>query len=279
LEAGGPEPQPFGSFAPQGIVRRVLDRTRAAGPGYLQTRLAFLLRRIAIQNLAGRPVDIEALGAKMRLYPYNNVCEKRILFTPQFFDPEERALIKARLRPGFQFIDVGANIGGYALFVAAEAGPDARILAVEPQPDIYARLIYNIRLNPFFSVKAIQCAVADKDGELTLFIDRENKGESSVKVMSRDRQGQSVQVAARTLFGLVTDEGFTRIDAIKLDTEGAEDLILEPFFHQAPEALWPGLMVLERGGTRWHVDLAALLAARGYRVLAETRNNTIFARA
>jgi hypothetical protein len=75
----------------------------------------------------------------MRLYPDGNVCEKRVLFTPQYFDPLEREMLAGRLREGFRFIDIGANIGAYSLFVAAKAGPSARILAVEPQPEVFAR--------------------------------------------------------------------------------------------------------------------------------------------
>lgn len=44
-------------------------------------------------------------------------------------------------------------------------------MAVEPQKDVFARLSYNIAQNPFHTVKAVACAVADKTGELTLFID------------------------------------------------------------------------------------------------------------
>ena len=84
---------------------------------------------------------------------------------------------------GFTFVDVGANIGGYSLFVAAHAGPRPRILAVEPQPDVFDRLTYNIRQNPFGTVKAVACAVADKAGEVTLFLDARNRGESSVKIV------------------------------------------------------------------------------------------------
>ena len=73
------------------------------------------------------PVDIETLGARMRLHPYNNVSEKRVLFTPQFFDPEELAILRGRVRDGFTFVDVGANIGAYALFVGVLAGPAGRI--------------------------------------------------------------------------------------------------------------------------------------------------------
>ena len=33
---------------------------------------------------------------------------------------------------------------------------------------------------------------------------------------------------------LLNREGLTRVDAIKLDVEGAEDLMLDPFFRDAP---------------------------------------------
>jgi FkbM family methyltransferase len=90
------------------------------------------------------------------------------------------------LRDDFVFLDIGANIGGYALSVAAHAGPGARILAIEPQPEVYERLVYNIRQNPFATVKALDCAVADRDGEITLFVHHDNRGESSIRIVSND---------------------------------------------------------------------------------------------
>src|SRR4051812_35209368 len=96
---------PFGSFAPKGVVRWVIERTRALPNRNWGRRLSFVLRRIALRALKGEPADIETLGARMRLHPYNNVCEKRVLFTPQFFDPEERAILESRLHDGFTFID------------------------------------------------------------------------------------------------------------------------------------------------------------------------------
>ncbi|MDJ0931990.1 hypothetical protein [Breoghania sp.] len=70
----------------------------------------------------------------MRLYPFANVCERRVLFTPQFFDAEERALLADHIRDDMIFVDVGANVGIYSLFVAGLVGPEARIIAVELQP-------------------------------------------------------------------------------------------------------------------------------------------------
>jgi FkbM family methyltransferase len=268
-ETGQPE---FGTFAASGLVATLLGWTRSMPASWLGKRLGFMLRRIAISRLNGKPVDAESLGARFRLYPYNNVCEKRILFAPRDFDEAERQLLISRLHPDFVFLDIGANIGGYALAVAAKAGPRARIVAFEPQPDVFERLVYNIRANPFGTVKAMAVAVADRDGEITLFLDPRNKGEASVKIVSADETRQ-VRVTSRTLLGIAQDEGFGHIDAIKLDVEGAEDMILKQFFGEAPLALWPKLIIVERGEDRWSFDLLAYLAERGYAPIGGTRNN------
>ncbi|MCG6121219.1 MAG: FkbM family methyltransferase [Microvirga sp.] len=269
---------PFGAYAPSGLVAWVLDRTAEAKDAWLSKRISFLLRRIAIARLRGKPVDVERLGARMRLFPYNNVCEKRVLFTPQFFDPDEREILRAHLRDGYVFVDIGANIGAYSLFVAANAGADARILCVEPQPAIFDRLVYNIRQNPGAVIKAVDCAVADKPGELTLFLDPRNSGEASVKIVGSG-QAQPIRVPATTLLELVEAEGYGHIDAIKLDVEGAEDIILEPFLRNAPAALHPRMIIVEDGSGRWQIDLPEFLAGCGYRLLRKTRLNLVYEKA
>jgi FkbM family methyltransferase len=267
----------FGTHGIGRILGGVLPVTRSMPSTWLGRRIAFALRVIGTWSLRGKPVDIETFGARMRLYPYNNVCEKRLLFTPQFFDPEERAFLEQRVKPGFVFVDVGSNVGGYSLFVAQLAGGTGRVLAVEPQPHIFERLVYNIRQNAAGIVKALDCAVADKTGEVTLFVDPRNAGESSVKIMG-NVEGTAIKVPAKTLLQLLSDEGFDHVDAMKIDVEGAEDLILEPFLRDAPESLWPPLLVIENGTGRWQIDLIGLLGQRGYTLVKRTRVNLIFER-
>jgi FkbM family methyltransferase len=217
------------------------------------------------------------MGARFRLYPDRNVCEKRILFTPDYFDRTEREFLASRIGPNFVFLDIGANVGGYSMAMAALAGPGARILAVEPQPRIFERLIFNIGQNPFGTVKAVDCAVADRNGEVTLFIDPRNQGESSVKIVGSTGQTQ-LKVPARTLLDLVTQEGVDHVDAIKIDVEGAEDLILEPYFREAPEALWPKAILMENSVGVWQIDLPKLLNEKGYRPVAMMRRNLAYVR-
>ncbi len=54
-----------------------------------------------------------------------------------------------------------------------------------------------------------------------------------------------MRVRAKKLLTLVREEGYAKIDAIKLDIEGAEDLVLDPFLSEAPPALWPRLIIME----------------------------------
>ncbi|GJE38345.1 FkbM family methyltransferase [Methylobacterium persicinum] len=271
--------RPYGTYAPAGLVAAITRRTNSIGSeNWFGRRLALMLRRIAISMLGGKPLDVTRYGARMRLHPYNNNCEKKVLFTPQFFDPQERALLKERLPEDCVFLDIGANIGAYALFVAAFAGPRARIVAVEPQKDVFERLSYNIAQNPFHTVKAVACAVADKTGELTLFIDPRNRGESSLRIVGTN-EGAQITVPAVTLIDLLDSEGLTRVDAIKLDVEGAEDLILEPFLREAPESLLPRLLLIENGTGQWQLDLPKLLKEHGYRELPPSRLNLMFERA
>ncbi len=272
------ETRPFGTFAPSGLTRWVIDRTRGLPGGWVARRIALMLRRVGMKSLKGQPLDLETFGVRMRLSPYRNVCERRILFTPQYFDIDEIKLIAAHAREGFTFIDVGSNVGWYALLVARKAASSSRILAVEPQPEIFDRLIYNIRQNPFATIKAVDCAVADKTGELTLFLDPLNRGEASLKIVNSS-QTETIRVPTVTLLDLVKREGFERVDAVKLDVEGAEDLILDPFFRDAPPTLYPSVLIIPDVPERWQVDVTKLLEDKGYRQVLQTKMNLVFERA
>jgi FkbM family methyltransferase len=272
------EAPPFGAYAPTPLQRRLIAFCRRQPDTWLGKRLAFLARRFVMTGL-DHPLDVEVFGQRMRLNPFNNVSEKRVLFTPQYFDEREREILRRHIRDGYVFIDIGANVGGYSLFVASQAGSSARILAIEPQPIVFDRLVHNIGLNPTGTVKAIACALADKEGEMTLFLPARNKGEASVKYVGTPGGGdQYVQVPARTLINLLRDEGIDRIDALKIDVEGAEDLILKPFLAEAPAKLLPRLVVIENARDRWQTDCILLLERAGYRQIAQTRLNVVLER-
>jgi FkbM family methyltransferase len=271
---------PFGRHQPQGALRRLLKFTQGARTHWLGQRAALLVRHFGLRRLRARPVDVtvDTLKANMRLYPFNNACEKRLLFTPQLSDREERRFIAERIAPDMTFLDIGAGCGAGSLFVALRAGPRARVLAVEPQPLLYERLVYNLRQNPAATVKAFDCAVADAERPVTLFYNPFDLAETSMRIVNVESGGGEFSAAAKSLATLAREEGLERIDVLKLDVEGAEDLALEPFLASEPESLWPRALILAYSPARWDANLLDLLQSRGYVQVARTRVYVMYER-
>ena len=270
--------QPWGHFAPSSVVERLRGFSSARSQGYLGKRLAFLTRKLAMNGLA-ECVDVEVFGYRMRIEPFTNLAEKRVLFTPQYFDPVERDWLKRILPADAVFIDIGANVGAYSFFAASCVGPTARIIALEPQPDIFRRLTENLAFNPGVPIEAVQLAVADVEGTIQLFLDHNNAGESSMRrIASHSERAGAIDVEAKPLAQIVAERDLPRIDALKIDIEGAEDLALVPFFESASEALFPTLMIIENSPESWQTDCIALARRHGYQVVAETRLNVVLMR-
>ncbi len=272
---GGASASGFGQYAPGSFQRAIMRLTAGMPDTWIGRRLAFLFRRFGLLSLNG-PLDVTLFGHRLRLYPFRNVCERRALFTPQYFDLRERTLIAERMPEDPVFIDIGANVGLYSFYVADRARGKARIVAIEPQSDIFQRLTANIGFNPGVGITPLDCAVGGENGSMTLFIDPGNRGESSVRMIGDAGSDTAIRVPTKTLLTILEEEGIDRIDALKIDVEGAEDMILFPFFKEAPAHLHPGLIVLERSDDAWHQDCRALLAEHTYRLIEETKLNLVF---
>jgi FkbM family methyltransferase len=274
---------PYGTHPPGRLPQAVLAVTRRLPANWLGLRISMPLRRMAIDSLGDHPIDTTLWNAQVRLYPRCNSCEKNALFTPQMFDLHERnalaAALDRRLAAGasFTFVDIGANVGLYSLFVAARGGDRARVLAIEPQPGILERLAYNRRANPQFNIDIVPVAVADHEGEIDLLIDARDSGGTRLnKGSTAPDGGETVRTRCRPLATILCEAGVMAVDALKIDIEGAEDWALAPFLRDASEALLPGLILIEDRPDDWAVDLYALLRERGYIVASRSKHNVVF---
>ena len=274
---------PYGSHAPDAFTRAVLAMTRRLPANWLGLRLSMPLRRVAINGLRGRPVDTDIWNLRMRLYPSRNSCEKNALFTPQMFDRLELGVLAAavaeRIAEGktFTFVDIGANVGLYSLYVASRGGNRARILALEPQPGIVDRLRFNVQANANGTIVILPLGVADRESEMDLVIDQRDSGGTRLDKGGKPAQGTaSVRVACRPLAAILDQSGISSIDALKIDIEGAEDLALAPFLETAARPLLPRLVLIEDRPQDWSIDLYRLMQDRGYTTTARSRQNAVF---
>lgn len=259
----------------------VVAATRAMPANWLGLSIAKLLRKLTLQRCryTGEGIDTDLWGLRLRLYPARNGCEKGALFTPQMYDVTERAAIKGAIgicaAHPFTFIDIGANAGLYSLYVAAETCDRARIIAIEPQPAMVERLIYNIKVNMLRSIAVIPAAVTASEGTVLLGLNPRDAGGAGV--LGKRPGNPAITVAARPLAAILDDAGVDRIDALKIDIEGAEDEALAPFLASAPASLLPRLVIIEDSRNEWGADLFGMFDRLGYVETGRSKHNRILA--
>ncbi|MCP5145361.1 MAG: FkbM family methyltransferase [Gammaproteobacteria bacterium] len=267
----------FGAHAPP-PVRRTCRALAARLPAHGPLRwLTFLLRRLAGASLAG-PLDVILFGhQRARLYPARNLCEKRVYATPQLWDADERELLAAHIHAGsgpFHFVDVGANVGLYTLFVreiCQRAQRPLVAIAIEPSALLRGRLCDNLALNRAEEVAVVAEAVASEVGQVRLAHAVDNLGQTSVVA-----DGPGDVVSARPLLDIVMRFPLPALDALKIDIEGGEHAVLEHFFATATQDLRPRMIITETATPEQSTAQAALMSANGYRVLVTTRLNSVY---
>jgi len=270
---------PFGCFTLSHLRITLLHLAQRQPVSWLGRRLALILRRLV---LLGRidPIDAEVEGMRMRVHVNDNVSERKFLFMPRFSDPAERAYVEAHLTPDGVFLDIGANAGIYTLTAARNyhrMDGKGYVLAVEANPTMQARLAFNVAINGFDPhVRLAPIALSDKTGEVEFTVADGNLGESGLNTPGANK----LRVPCKTLADLLRDEGVTRVDGMKIDVEGMEDVILTPFFQNADAdpSQFPGFIVIEDSAYRWGSDLLKVLERAGYRHHASHRMNLILVR-
>ena len=273
------EAPPHGLHAPSLTARTAIAAGRFLPKGKTGLRLAGALKPFALSGGPG-PRDVEALGLKLRLHPYDNLTEKRLLVTPQCVDPEELETVRSVMAPGKTFLDIGANSGLYSLVAASAGGPKSTVLAVEPQSEMRRRLAFNAHMNDLGNIQIAGVALSDFEGEDILRIMDENLGATR---LGTTKAGDGEAVRVRKLVNLLDEYRITAVDLMKIDVEGDEWRLLRPFFAEAPKSLFPKRIIMERfevtGVTRGDaVDPMPRLARLGYVEERHARRNVILRR-
>lgn len=143
------------------------------------------------------------------------------------YEPIETAIMLRYLQPGMTMIDIGANIGHYAMVAARAVGAAGTVAAFEPEPENYAALAANLKLNEFVRTTAENLALGAAAGALTLYRDDANRGGHSLAQANVQRAGEGTRVQVTTLDAYAAEklEG-RRVGFIKIDVQGAEAQVI-----------------------------------------------------
>lgn len=159
-------------------------------------------------------------------------------------------------------LDVGAHVGTFTVWAARRA-PQARFIAVEPNPETYALLARNIRDNHLEErVTAVNAAVAGEVGRGTLELVEHSLGTRLARTAAPGR----VSVDTVTIESLLASSGMENVDMLKIDCEGME---YEVFGTMPPQQLSRiGLVACEYHPEPGHdvAELDALLERAGFHV-------------
>jgi FkbM family methyltransferase len=117
-------------------------------------------------------------------------------------------------------IDAGANVG-YASVYFANRYPDAKIIAIEPEAGNFHMLLQNCQSYP--NIIPLQAALWWHDGEINLTPEPDSSAQNQWGFRTSEGRG----TPAICMGSLMSKFGFSHIDLLKIDIEGAEKEVFE----------------------------------------------------
>jgi FkbM family methyltransferase len=178
----------------------------------------------------GRPYFYRLAECAGGVYVYPD-DQLSLLVAEHSFEWPLRRLICDLLRPGMTVIDAGANLGLYTVIAGRAVGSSGRVYAFEPSTREWLRARRCIRANQLPNVALLRMALSDTDGAATLSVcDAARSAYNTIGVLTHpDAVGHDShveEVESIRLDSFIRIRNITRVDLVKIDVEGAEELVL-----------------------------------------------------
>ena len=182
----------------------------------VKLKLSYLLHQ---GNLTVKKGDV--------LIKYNNDGDDQELLYLANWDKyykEEFPKLKSLIKEGDTVIDVGSNIGFFALMMSKLVGKKGKVYCFEPSTTIFNKLKANLILNNIKNVIIVNRGAGEKEEERIIKRNSKYSGMSSI-VLEYDRNLVEEKISLTTLDKYFANKLF-RINFIKIDTEGFEPQVL-----------------------------------------------------
>ncbi|MBL9131807.1 MAG: FkbM family methyltransferase [Verrucomicrobiaceae bacterium] len=142
-------------------------------------------------------------------------------------DGYNHAFFADKITPGMQVLDVGANCGQMALLFSRLAGPQGRVVSLEPVPRNFAVLRRNLELNGCSNVSALALAGGRAAGKAQFLFDEAHHTQGGLA----EYEGavspcqSKIEVTVDTLDHVAAETGLTP-QLLKVDVEGGGGEVL-----------------------------------------------------
>jgi FkbM family methyltransferase len=141
-------------------------------------------------------------------------------------DEPELGVLGFFVKPGACVIDAGANFGLYTKALADLVGPSGRVYSIEPVPDTFDILTFNVARLGLKNVVPLKYALSDADGErVSLVVPKQGpfglENPYRARIVRAPAAGREVMAETCTLDRLLAERP-GHVAFVKCDVEGHE---------------------------------------------------------
>ena len=167
------------------------------------------------------------LGGRLKMFlPASDIGIMPHLALDGFWESWVTCAMLRMVRPGMRVVNVGANVGYYALLFAHLVGDKGRVVAVEPNHALCAMIDKSRHANGFNQLSVLRFAAADAPGDSTMVIPDGH----AMNAHLGDVDGAAGRMEATfvsTVDIIVMSVLQAPADVVFIDAEGAEERIWE----------------------------------------------------
>jgi FkbM family methyltransferase len=226
-----------------------------------------LIKIFLNQAQPGQIVRLRRHGLQFKVRGALDVWSVKETFLDRFYEKYGYTI-----QPAWKIIDIGAGVGDYSLFAAAQ--PENQVFAFEPYPESFKLLQDNLRLNIMKNIQIFDLAVGAASGALILDLSSGEPLQFQSHLEQVADGKKSLAVKSLSLEDALSKLGLEACDLLKMDCEGAEYAIL----FNTPQAVLDRVhrIVMEYHDNlteHTHAHLARFLSERGFMV--ETFSNPV----
>jgi FkbM family methyltransferase len=214
-------------FSSRGFTKQTLTRALHRSTLRVLGRLAWW----TVHCLLGIPATITVgkAGARLRLPPRlrRGGGSTGIYVLREDYEPEF-GFFQSQLSQGMVVVDGGANLGIYTVAASKLVGQSGKVLSFEPGLVPFQELQSNVDLNNADNVRTFRVALSDHNGSAHLYQSTAGLVAAHLAFPGDSNTGgdEYEDVTLRTLDDVLDAEGIDKVDMLKLDVEGVEELVL-----------------------------------------------------
>lgn len=164
-------------------------------------------------------------GCKMSLLPNDRGISAELMLFKKH-EPLHTKLLSIELKKNMVCIDIGSNIGYYALLESKLVGEGGKVISIEPSPPNFKFLQKNVKLQNINNIETYNFACGDIDGFVKFSVSNRSNWsrvvpENESKSIN-DEDLTVIDVPIKKLDTFLGEISLNKIDIIRMDIEGYE---------------------------------------------------------